>query len=159
MLKKVSEDEVILREDEQTSRMYKIVSGKAVVYIGYGTDLETVVGILSEGAYFGELGVLTDSPSIYTVVAYCDSLILEIEKEEMDNYAKLNYRDLLAIMSHMAGSMVVLKKNVELLTKDIEALMEDRENTMKTQEIKERIRSSDVAKQLARYSIQMGIKL
>ena len=157
MLKNVGEDEIILREDEYTTMMYKIVSGKVVVYIGYGTERETVVGILSEGSYFGEMGAFADAPSIYTVVAYCDCLILEIEKEELENYAKLNYRDLLVMLTNLTGSMIGLKKNIEMLSKDIETLMEDRENKKHTQDIKERIRSADVAKQLAKYQFQMGV--
>ena len=156
MLRKAAENEVILRENEIDSRMYKVVSGKMEVYIGYGTDRETIIGILSEGAYFGELGVLTDSASIYTVVAYCDSLILEIKKDEIENYASLNYRDLLSIMTNMAASLIEFKKNIEMLTDDIAHLLEDRENAEKTMELKNRIRNSDITRMMVQYNAQMN---
>lgn len=159
MLKQYTEEQVILREGETDKSLYKIVSGKAVVYIGYGQAYENVVGVISKGAYFGEIGAFTGSPSIYTVVAYEDSLVMEITGEEMDEYAKLNYRDLLAIVSGMAYSMMKLKANIDLLNKDVLALLSDNETEKNKNEIRERIRRSDVSKQLVQYQIQMGLKL
>ncbi len=156
MLKQYSQEQLILSEGDKDSKLYKIVSGNAEVYVGYGTNHETIIGILSEGAYFGEIGAFTDNASIYTVVAYCDCLIMEIEKDELEEYAKLNYRDLLAIMSNMANTMTNLKANIEMLSEDISSLIEDRENTKRNQEIAEHIRTSDVTKQLIRYQIMMG---
>ena len=156
MLKEYPKEKMILSEGTNSSTLYKIVSGKVEVYVGYGTKYETIIGILSEGAYFGEIGAFTDNPSIYTVITYCDCLIMEVEKNELEEYAKLNYRDMLAIMTNMANSMVNLKTNIELLREDIFVLMEDRENAIRTQELKELIRKSDVSKQLIRYQITMG---
>ena len=156
MLKDVKENNVILREGEDDSKMYKVVSGKVEVYVGYQTESETIMGILSEGQYFGELGAFTDEPSIYTVVAYNDCLILEIERHELDVFAKNNYRDLLAIMTNMSKSMIFLKANIDLLNQDILALINDRENEKKAKEIRNRIISSDVTKQLFQYKMLSG---
>lgn len=158
MLKQYKEGQTVLREGDKNSTLYKIVSGKVEVYVGYGTKHETIIGILSDGAYFGEIGAFTDSDSIYSIVTYSDCLIMEIGKNELEEYAKLNYRDLLAILSNMANSMVNLKTNIDLLSEDLSNLMEDRKNSNNTAEIKDRIRSSDVTKQLIRYQIMMGYK-
>jgi len=42
------EDSVILREGERKDEMYKIVSGKAAVYINYGKENEYLLGICTE---------------------------------------------------------------------------------------------------------------
>lgn len=159
MLKQFGEEQMILREGEKDTALYKIVSGKVIIYVDYGTEVETVIGILRDGAYFGEIGAFTGNSSIYSVVAYEDCLIMEIKKEEMDEYAKLNYRDLLAIMTNMSNSMVNLRKNIKLLKDDIFALLSDRENLKNRQEIRERIKKSDISRQLVQYQIQMGLKL
>ena len=151
MLKEVKEGTVILHEGESDRKMYKVVSGKVEVYAGYQTETETIISILSDGKYFGELSVFTNSPAIYSVVAYCDCLILEIDRDELDVFAKNNYRDLLAIMANMSRSMIGLKANIDLLNKDIIALSNDREKEKKIKEIRNRIVSSDVRKQLMRY--------
>ena len=155
MLKNYKEGQVILREGEDDSTLYKTVSGHVEVYVNYETEYETFIGILSSGAYFGEIGALTGSQSIYTVVAYGDSLIMEVDKNELNEYAKLNYRDMLSIMTNMAKTMVNLRANISLLTNDLFKLMEDNRSIKESQAIKERIRNSDITKQLIRYNIQM----
>ena len=156
MLKQYSEEQVILLEGKKDLSLYKIVSGKVIVYIGYGESHETVIGVLSKGAYFGEIGAFTENPSIYSVVAYEDCLIMEIGKEELVEFAKLNYRELLAITSNMANSMVKMKTNIDLLNKDITALLDNYENTKNTADLKERIKNSDMSRQLIQYQIQTG---
>lgn len=158
MLKQYTEDQVILLEGKKDLSLYKIISGKVVASINHGKPNETIIGILSSGAYFGEIGAFTNAPSIYSAVAYEDCLIMEITKDEMDEYAKLNYRDLLAIMSNMASSMVKMKTNIDLLNKDITSLLNDRDNAKNRAELKDRIKKSDITKQLIQYQIQMGIR-
>ena len=68
-MKKFSEDEVIIREGETYEEMYKIVSGRAALYLQYGTENEYLIGVLSDGKCFGEVSVLTGKPSPYSVVA------------------------------------------------------------------------------------------
>ena len=52
-LRKVKENDVIVKEGELHTEMYKIVSGKAVVYINYGEEDEYLLGVLSEQQWFG----------------------------------------------------------------------------------------------------------
>ena len=47
-MKKFSEDEVIIREGETYEEMYKIVSGRAALYLQYGTENEYLIGVLSD---------------------------------------------------------------------------------------------------------------
>ena len=152
MLKQFSENDIILREGDKDECLYKVLSGNVEVYFDYGTDRETVLGILSKGDYFGELGLLTGAPAIYTVVAYNNPLILAVEKDDLLSYVRQNHNDLIAIMENMAGAMLNMKKNIDLLTDDVAFLLKDREETQRTRELKQRIHESDIRKAIIRYN-------
>ena len=152
MLYKVTEGMVIVHEGEVSMDMYKLVAGKAEVYVGYGTERETVIGILAEGSYFGELGLLAQKPAIYTIVMYSDGLLLRITMNEIEEYIRSNERDILAIMKHMANSMYNLKLNIDLLSEDISTMVEEKKIEEKKaakdiMDIKARTRASQVAKE------------
>ena len=155
MFQKVSEGCIIIREGELNMDMYKLVSGKAEVYVGYGTEHETVIGILSEGDYFGELGLFTQKPAIYTIVMYSDGLLFRITMNEIEDYIKNNGRDILSIMRHMANSMYNLKLNIDLLSEDLNTMVTDKKNEEEVKEMQQRIRQSRITKEfLMRNSIQ-----
>ena len=54
-----SEDEVVISEGQRNTEMYKIVSGQAAIYFDYGKENEYLVGVLTDGRCFGEIGLLT----------------------------------------------------------------------------------------------------
>ena len=151
MLKRYEENDIILREGDTDTNLYKVLSGNIEVYSGFGTDRENILGILSEGDYFGEMGLLTGAPAIYTVIAYNNPLVLSVEKDDLLSYVKQNHSDLIAIMENMARSMLNMKKNIDLLTNDAAFLLKDRKDTKKAQELKQRITESDIRKAMIRY--------
>ena len=79
---KFTQETIIVREGSNTD-MYKIISGHAEVYVGFGTKQEALIRIIGPQSCFGEIGMLLDKPSIYTVRAYSDILALRIRKEDM----------------------------------------------------------------------------
>lgn len=112
---KFSADEVIIREGEVNSEMYKIISGKAVCYFGYDTDDEYVIGTLKEGRSFGEYSLLTRKPGIYTVTAFTDMLVLKISENEFSNFLTMNAGNSIEIMKNMAGMIHLFKANIDML--------------------------------------------
>ena len=100
------QDAVILREGEQSREMYRIVKGNAEVYVGYGTDKETIIGIIGPQSCFGELGLLCGEPSIYTVVAYSDLYAMRITEEALEDFVETNRHTIVEIMRNMAETMV-----------------------------------------------------
>ncbi len=117
---KFSADDVILREGEANSGMYKIISGRALCYLGYGTDDEYPVGTLKENRTFGEYSMLTGKPGIYTVVAFTDVLALRIGRGEFTKFIEMNASNAVEIMKNMAGMINVLKVNIDMLRKESE---------------------------------------
>ncbi|WP_024865099.1 Crp/Fnr family transcriptional regulator [Butyrivibrio sp. FCS014] len=121
MMIKVPEGTVIIREGEANMDMYKIVSGNAEIYTGYETENEAILGIKSKDEYFGEMGLLTGGkPSIYTVVAYSDMLLMRITEADIDEFILKNHSDVYRIMQHMAESMYGLKYGMDMYVKDLE---------------------------------------
>ena len=147
MLIQIPEGTVILKEGEANMDMYKIVSGHVEVYAGYGTESETILGIMSKGSYFGELGLLTQKPAIYTIVAFSDLLLNRITMEEIDDYIANNHHDIFAIMKNMADTMYNLKFNIDLL-------LNDAANADATESLKGlKQLNALMAKQMTRYNV------
>ena len=71
-----SAGEIIVREGDAGSSMFVVVRGEASVTLA-GTDGE--VARLRDGAYFGEMSLLTGEPRTATVAAVTDCDLLEID--------------------------------------------------------------------------------
>ena len=95
--------------------MYKVIVGKAVMFTGYGTDDEYVIGTLKEGQTFGEYSLLTGKPGVYTVVAFTDVLVLKIEQQDFNKFIEMNASNAIEIMKNMANMINVLKTNIDML--------------------------------------------
>ena len=133
MITKILEGTVIMREGEANMDMYKIISGNVELYRGYETKDEAIIGIKSKDDYFGEMGLLTGGkPSIYTVVAYSDVLLLRITEKDIDDFILNNHVDVLRIMQGMANSMYNIKFSMDMIMDD----MADKVNSTKLKDFK-----------------------
>ena len=103
------EGEYMLREGDANVDMFQIVTGKAEVYLGYGTKQETLIGIIKDGTCFGEFGMLLKKPAIYTVIAYTEVLVLRLTEGEMGDFIRENGRKVMGIMRNMANMLYSLK--------------------------------------------------
>ena len=83
--------------------MYKIVSGRAALYLQYGTENEYLIGVLSDGKWFGEISVLTGKPSPYSVVAISDIMVMRIGADRFESFISQNPRNTAEIMKNMAN--------------------------------------------------------
>ena len=158
MMLQVSEGMVIVQEGEVNMDMYKLVSGKAEVYVGYGTDKETLVGILSENSYFGEIGFLSSKPAIYTIVMYSDGLLLRITAQDFVGYIQTNPKDIVAIMRHMADTMYTLKKNIELLSNDLLTMTEEKKTAEELEAWKQKVKASRITKDMLMNNTDFNIE-
>lgn len=115
-----AEDEVILKEGSTEKVLYKIIHGKALVYLNYGQENEYLVGLLSEQRCFGEFTVLCGKPNIYTVVAYSDVLLLRIEEKDFDDFIRNNSSNAIDIMRNLANTVSTLSLNINLVLEELE---------------------------------------
>ena len=115
-------DSVILREGEVNENMYKIIKGNAEMYVGYQTPTESILGIIGEQACFGEIGLLLGKPSPYTVIAYSEVLAMRVTDDEIIDFVASNQRNIVDIMKNMAGSIMSMRVQIELLLKELESV-------------------------------------
>ena len=136
-MQKFSADEVIIREGEAYQEMYKIVYGSVAIYIRYGEKEEHLIGIYSKGKCFGEVHVLSDEPSIYTVVAFDEVLLMSITKDTLEDFIRNNPRNAIDIMQNMVHTNMLMQKNISLLLDDIYEKQDV--NKKRTKELKDKI--------------------
>lgn len=130
-------DEIILREGEIYHEMYKIIHGSVAVYLRYGEKEEHLIGIYSKPKCFGELHVLSELPSIYTVVAYDEVLLMRITKDSLEEFIRNNPKNAIDIMQNMAHTNTLMQKNIGLLLDDIYEKQDV--NHRRTEELKKKI--------------------
>lgn len=123
--KKYSEDEIVIKQGEMQKCLYKVMSGSFALYYNYGMENEYLVGILSPPSFFGEMMVLTDRPSDYTVVAVNDASLLCIPESCFDSFIENNPKNAVVIIKTMAKSMSMLNMNMNMLVDEISAIGRD----------------------------------
>lgn len=134
------EDEVILAQGCIKREMYKILAGKAAVYFHYGMPGEYLVGVLSEQRCFGELSILCGKPSVYTVVALEEVLILCVTEATFDDFIKNNTQNAIGIMKNLATMVDTLSLNLNMLNEDLAIISNEKNDTQKMQDITLQIR-------------------
>lgn len=132
------DDDIILQEGRVYHEMFKIVSGSVAVYTRYGEKDEHLLGIYSKPRCFGEINVFTDQPSIHTVVAYDEVLLLRIAKDSLEEFIRNNPKNAVDIMSNMVQTFGLMQKNIDLLLDDI--YEKQNVNLKRTAELKQKIR-------------------
>lgn len=136
-MKVFQEDEIIIREGEIYHEMYKIVSGSVAVYLRYGERDEHLIGMISKSKCFGEIHVLSEQPSIYTVIAYKEVLLMRITKDSLEEFIANNPQNAIDIMRNMVHTNSLMQKNIGLLLDDIYEKQDI--NRRRTEEIKKKI--------------------
>lgn len=129
--------DMILREGETYDEMYKIVSGSVEVYIRYGERDEHLIGIYSKSKCFGELNVLSEQASIYTVVAFDEVLLMRITRDYLEEFIRNNPKNAIDIMKNMVHTSTVMQKNISLLLDDL--YDKNDTNKRRTEEIRNKI--------------------
>lgn len=129
--------DVILREGKNYDEMYKVVSGSVEVYIRYGERDEHLIGIYSKSKCFGELNVLSEQPSLYTVVAFDEVLLMRITRDYLEEFIQNNPRNAIDIMKNMVHTSTVMQKNISLLLDDL--YDKNDTNKRRTEEIRQKI--------------------
>ncbi len=130
---------VILNEGETNMDMYKILTGHVEMYTGYGTDNEILIGILGPGACFGEFGILTEQPAIYTIIAFDNIRILRVTEGVMNDFIQENHDSVLQIMKNMANHMMRMQRQINQLSTELAQEKGSSDNVAHI--IKENIRS------------------
>lgn len=135
-------DDIIMKENGIYEEMYKIISGAVAVYIRYGEKEEHLIGIYSKPKCFGEPNVLSSQPSIYTVVAYDEVLLMRITKDSLEEFVRNNPRNAIDIMRNMVHTNMLMQKNINLLLDDMNEKQDI--NKRRTEDIKNKIKQYSI---------------
>ncbi len=115
-------ESLILKEGEVNLDMYKIIKGNVELYTGYGTESESLIGIIGPGAVFGEFGLLTEKPAIYTAIAYSDVYAMRVTEGRIGDFVKENHSSVIQIMKNMANTMAIMQRQIIDLSEELAAL-------------------------------------
>ena len=102
-----------------------------------GEKDEHLIGIISKSKCFGEMHVLSEQPSIYTVIAYKEVLLMRITKDSLEEFIANNPQNAIDIMRNMVHTNLLMQKNISLLLDDIYEKQDI--NKRRTEEIKKKI--------------------
>ncbi|HEX8844622.1 MAG TPA: ATP-binding cassette domain-containing protein [Pyrinomonadaceae bacterium] len=74
----------VIKEGEEGRRFYIVVRGKVAVSTAGGDGQVRRVATLDDGDYFGEIALLTDSPTTATVETLTPSIFLILQREQLE---------------------------------------------------------------------------
>ena len=98
--------EVIFRQGDPGNCMYDIVWGSVGVYAEYGTPNEKKLAELRAGDFFGEMGLLEQSPRSATVVALeNDTQVSAIMESDFRDYFEENPAKVFTIMQTLSQKL------------------------------------------------------
>jgi hypothetical protein len=81
--------EVILREGERGGSLYTLTSGRVRAFRkDPASGRQASIGDLKEGAFFGEMSILTGQPRMASVVALTRCELLELDRTTLDDITK-----------------------------------------------------------------------
>lgn len=137
------EDEIIMQEGDIVPYMYYVLSGAVTLYLNYHDKDEIVLGVCSAGKVFCEMGILNNSPSLYTAVAFDnETKLLKITQDNFVEFIKQYPENTIEILKNMAKINGMLAKNLELLSAEVV----DKSDTI--------VRNKDLKEKIARYSVR-----
>lgn len=116
------EDEVILEEGQNSEYMYKIVSGLVTLYTNHKKPGEYAIGVLSAPDTFGEVSLLTDSPSPYAAVSFGETLIMQVSRDEFEDFISNNAKNAMEIMQNLAKKIVILDTHMDMMSTELKEL-------------------------------------
>ncbi len=79
---------VILREGQGGGSLYMLTSGRVRAFKKGSDGKQTPLGDLKEGAFFGEMSILTGQPRMASVVALARCELLELDRPTLDGITK-----------------------------------------------------------------------
>lgn len=82
-MRSVLPDEAIIREGEVDDSMFIVSSGRVKVTKNSEAGTEIVLAHLSDGAFFGEIALLSESPRTASVIAEEETLLFQVSRDTL----------------------------------------------------------------------------
>lgn len=137
-MRKVAENEIVINEHEKNEHLFKVLSGSFACYMNYGTEGEFLIGILTKGKCFGEIGFLAEEPSPYTYVANEEALVMEVEKKDFQSFVSQNPKNAIDIMMSMSKQVNLLQRHLGMVLGEMD--MDAERKKALTDDLKDKIK-------------------
>ena len=96
--KSVSRSTTIMAGGDATDSMYIVLSGRLKVMMSDSEGKEVILAILGPGEFFGEMGLIDDSPRSASVVAMESCELLSVTKRDFKKCLAENFEMSMAVM-------------------------------------------------------------
>jgi CRP/FNR family cyclic AMP-dependent transcriptional regulator len=96
--KSVARSTTILASGDTTDSLYIVLSGRLKVLMSDSDGKEVILSILGPGEFFGEMGLIDDSPRSASVVAIEPCELLSIAKRDFKKCLQENFEMSMAVM-------------------------------------------------------------
>ena len=116
------ENSVIIKEGRINPGMYIVTSGVVALYANYKKEDEYILGVLSKGKAFGEMGLLCHEKSPYTAVANTDVELVTFSEFELGSFIRSYPDQALGIMRSIARINKMLSLSCQLMSEDLNAV-------------------------------------
>ena len=140
--RKYKKGEVIYNQGDKAGEIYFVKFGTVHLYLDYKTKDSKLIGFVSEGKVFGELGILEDKPRTVTSVAGEDCVVTLVDKESFPQYIKDNPNKLILIMESLSGRIIAQSKKLARACKVASDYAEEKEkNGCVSKELRDKLYS------------------
>ncbi len=96
--------DIIFRQQDPSDLMYEICRGRVGIFLDYETENQKMIADLSDGQFFGEMGVIEGSPRSATAVSLADGTLLRpVTEDELPAFLRENPDRLLALMRQLSA--------------------------------------------------------
>ena len=95
--------DIIYRQGDKADEVYFVKFGTVCLYVDYGTPESKLIGFVSEGRVFGELGVIEDKPRTMTSVAKEETVVQIVDKASFPSYVEEHPAKLLLVMESLSS--------------------------------------------------------
>ncbi len=96
--------DVIFRQQDPSDLVYEICRGRVGIFLDYETENQKMIADLSDGQFFGEMGVIEGSPRSATAVSLADGTLLRpVTEDELPAFLRENPDRLLTLMRQLSA--------------------------------------------------------
>ena len=97
--------DVIFNQGDEGTKMYEINSGLVGIYVNYGKENEKCLVELGEGKCFGEMAMIEELPRSATAVAFQETELTVVTKEDFLPYIAIHTDVALSIMNQLSSRL------------------------------------------------------
>lgn len=94
--------DVIYRQGEKADEVFFVKYGTVHLHVDYKTELDRLIGLVTEGRVFGELGVIEDKPRSMTAVAGEETVVTVVDRESFPTFISEHPNKLIVVLESLS---------------------------------------------------------